>query len=275
MQNEWNDAEDYHNLSGYESNAGNANYCNDNSQPEIFHSEDYFSHHDGSEASNIAESAVGHEPGNRANFLQSNDDNFDSDSDSTDMGIFNLNKCKKSNEPIRPGDVIEYWNPIFVKGSAQGKRTATVLSVDPSNDNDCSLRLSNIEVIPDTLEIRRVKTMSYRKRKDEDNRIKRKRNSDPRSESEELEMDIAPGPGQIDHPGVTRLISDFALQKWKQPKRLEEFMEMETEAKRMGRIMENNRKIMEKKAKKDGFAPMSRTARCWVCYSLETLKNSK
>ena len=74
MQNEWNDAEDYHNLSGYESNAGNANYCNDNSQPEIFHSEDYFSHHDGSEASRIGESPVGHEPGNRDNFSQSNDD---------------------------------------------------------------------------------------------------------------------------------------------------------------------------------------------------------
>eukprot|EP00552_Chaetoceros_brevis_P004583 CAMPEP_0197744624 /NCGR_PEP_ID=MMETSP1435-20131217/39443_1 /TAXON_ID=426625 /ORGANISM="Chaetoceros brevis, Strain CCMP164" /LENGTH=65 /DNA_ID=CAMNT_0043336067 /DNA_START=30 /DNA_END=224 /DNA_ORIENTATION=- len=64
----------------------------------------------------------------------------------------------------------------------------------------------------------------------------------------ELEMDIAPGPGQIDHPGVYRLIRDFALQKWKEPERLEEFMEMETEAKRMGRIMEKNRKIMEKKA---------------------------
>jgi len=187
---------------------------------------------------------------------QSNDGTNDSDDDSMDMGIFNLHKCKKSNEPIRPGDVIEYWNPIFVKGSAQGKRTATVLSVDPSNDNDCSLRLSNMEAIPDTTEIRRVKTMSYRKRKDKDNRIKRKRNSNPRRESRELVMDIAPGPGQIDHPGVYRLIRDFALQKWKEPKRLEEFMEMETEAKRMGRIMEKNRKIMEKKAKKDGFAPM-------------------
>ena len=125
MHNEWNDAEDYNNLSGYESNSGDAIVI---SQEEIFHSEDYFSHHDGSEASSIGESAVCHEPGNIDNVSQSNDDKIENDDDSMDMGIFNLNKCKKSNEPIRPGDVIEYWNPIFIKGSALGKRTATVLS---------------------------------------------------------------------------------------------------------------------------------------------------
>ena len=56
MQKEWNDSEDYNNLSGYESNAGDAIHCNDNSRQEIFHSEDYFSHDDGSEASSIGES---------------------------------------------------------------------------------------------------------------------------------------------------------------------------------------------------------------------------
>ena len=71
MHNEWNDAEDYNNLSGYESNSGDAIVI---SQEEIFHSEDYFSHHDGSEASSIGESPFDHEPGNRDNFSQSNDD---------------------------------------------------------------------------------------------------------------------------------------------------------------------------------------------------------
>jgi hypothetical protein len=39
----------------------------------------------------------------------------------------------QSNEPIRPGDVIEYYCPIFVTGDPRGLRQATVLAVDPNH----------------------------------------------------------------------------------------------------------------------------------------------
>ena len=192
---------------------------------------------------------------------QSNDNKNDSDEDSMDMDIFNLHKCKKSGEPIRPGDVIEYCNPMFVKGSAQGERSTMVLSVDPSNYDEhghYSLRLSNMEVIPDTTEVRRVKIMTYRRRNvKDDNRIKRKRNSNGKSHaSKELGVELDPELGQIDHLGVSRLIHDFTLVKWDQPPRLFELTQMGTEQMRMETIMKKNHEIMEKNAKKDGFAPM-------------------
>ena len=41
----------------------------------------------------------------------------DSDDDSSLMNfIFNLGKPTKSNEPLRPGDVIRYYSPMYVYG---------------------------------------------------------------------------------------------------------------------------------------------------------------
>ena len=53
---------------------------------------------------------------------------------------------EQSNEPIRPGDVIEYYSPIHVAGDPRGLRQATVLSVDP--DDETPLVLSNGEGLP-------------------------------------------------------------------------------------------------------------------------------
>jgi hypothetical protein len=115
-----------------------------------------------------------------------------------------------------------------------------------------------MEVIPDTTEVRRVKIMTYRRRKvKDDNRIKRKRNSNGKSHaSKELGVELDPELGQIDHLGVYRLIHDFTLVKWEQPPRLLELTQMGTEQMRMETIMKKNHEIMEKNAKKDGFAPM-------------------
>eukprot|EP00979_Chaetoceros_neogracilis_P000631 scaffold160_cov234-Chaetoceros_neogracile.AAC.1 len=66
-----------------------------------------------------------------------------SDSDDDLMIKRKVKKC----EPIRPGDVIEYYSPMFVFGNKQGHRVATVMAVNPKRDT--ILKLSNNECIPD------------------------------------------------------------------------------------------------------------------------------
>lgn len=60
-----------------------------------------------------------------------------------------------SNEPLRSGDVIFYYHPVFGAGTKLGERTATVLAVRP--ENDVILRLDNNECLDNDHQIQRVK----------------------------------------------------------------------------------------------------------------------
>lgn len=63
------------------------------------------------------DAGTGATPTDQSQLSESQSVQDDSDDDcSIDMGIFDLGKCTKSDEPIRPGDEIEYYNPIFIYG---------------------------------------------------------------------------------------------------------------------------------------------------------------
>ena len=64
-------------------------------------------------------------------------------------------KRKKRTEPLRPGDLIEYTCPIFVAGSRQGRRTAIVLSTDPSQKK-YPIVLNNAELLSRDVHIKRI-----------------------------------------------------------------------------------------------------------------------
>ena len=125
----------------------------------------------------------------------------------------------QSNEPIRPGDVIEYYCPIFVSGDARGLRQATVLAVDP---NDVMpLVLSNGEGLPNGTKVKRIKVMS--------------------------------GDELVDHPGIFRCIARFKLTKRGSATAADG---ISMEAARFGAIMTKNISRLKEKAEADGFAPM-------------------
>lgn len=63
----------------------------------------------------------------------------------------------RKNEPIRPGDVILYFDPIFPAGDKRGRREATVISVDPRRKP--VLVLSNSAVLQDSTQVCRTKIM--------------------------------------------------------------------------------------------------------------------
>jgi hypothetical protein len=124
-----------------------------------------------------------------------------------------------SNEPIRPGDVIEYYCPIFVSGDARGLRHATVLSVDP-NDS-MPLVLSNGEGLPRSTKVKRIKVMS--------------------------------GNELVDHPGIFRAMDRFKLTKRGSATAADAIT---MEASRFGAIMKKKINRLREKAEADGFAPM-------------------
>ena len=125
----------------------------------------------------------------------------------------------QSNEPIRPGDVIEYYCPIFVSGDARGLRQATVLAVDP---NDVMpLVLSNGEGLPNGTKVKRIKVMS--------------------------------GDELVDHPGIFRSMHRFKLTKRGSATAADA---ISMEAARFGAIMKKNISRLKEKAEVDGFAPM-------------------
>ncbi|KAL7551083.1 hypothetical protein ACHAWF_014281 [Thalassiosira exigua] len=125
----------------------------------------------------------------------------------------------RSDEPIRPGDVIEYYSPIFVAGDPRGQRHATVLTVKA--DEDSSLVLSNGEVIPDDTKVKRIKVKS--------------------------------GDELLDHPGIYRPISRFKLIYGGSATAADAIA---MEASRFGAIMNKNISKAREKAEADGFAPM-------------------
>lgn len=137
--------------------------------------------------------------------------NFDPEANDLDEEI--------SNEPMRPGDVIEYYSPIFVVGDKRGLRQAAVLAVSP--DADVILNLSNGECLLEDTRVKRIKVM----------------------DGDEL----------FDHPGIYRPITSFKLVAGKVKGGSSGIM---NEAARFGDIFRKNLGKMQAKAEADGFAPM-------------------
>jgi hypothetical protein len=72
---------------------------------------------------------------------------------------------EKRSEPLRPGDVIQYCSPIFCAGDPRGRRTAIVISTDPSS-RDCMISLDNCEALPNEHLIKRVKVYEQNRQYD-------------------------------------------------------------------------------------------------------------
>jgi hypothetical protein len=136
-----------------------------------------------------------------------------------DPDEFRMDEEGISNEPIRPGDVIEYYSPIYVAGDPRGLRRATVLSIDPKDS--MPLVLSNGEGLPKNIKVKRVKVVS--------------------------------GDDLLDHPGIFRLICMFKLRKLGSATAADGIA-META--RFGCIMKKNISKMKMNAEGDRFAPM-------------------
>ena len=138
------------------------------------------------------------------------------DSDDFDFG----SEDEKSNEPLRPGDVIEYYSGIYVAGDPRGHREATVMAVKNPKE-EFPLVLDNGECIPNTTRVKRIKEM--------------------------VDGEL------IDHPGIYREIMKFRLKKSGTATAADGVAK---EAERFGRIMDRNMAKLKKKAEADGFAPM-------------------
>ena len=124
-----------------------------------------------------------------------------------------------SNEPIRVGDVIEYYSPIHVAGDPRGLRQATVLSIDPKNE--FPLVLDNAECIPNDTNVKRIK----------------------------VKMD-----GElVNHPGIFRPIIRFKLSKAGKATIADAVAKQSS---RFGNIVKKNIKKLKSKAEANGFAPM-------------------
>jgi len=68
---------------------------------------------------------------------------------------------KRKSEPLRCGDVIEYYNPIFVFGDDMGLKSATINAIEPKGNP--VLVLSSGDVLPIDTSVKRVKVMKRRK----------------------------------------------------------------------------------------------------------------
>jgi hypothetical protein len=108
------------------------------------------------------------------NSTYTNADNYDSDNFGTFEG--------QSKEHIRPGDVIQYYSPIFVAGDPQGLCETTVLLVDPAN-KIYPLVLCNGEGLPITNKVKCIKVI------------------------------LCSNNQLVDHPGIFRSIDWFKLTK--------------------------------------------------------------
>ena len=130
-----------------------------------------------------------------------------------------LAENETSNEPIRVGDVIEYYSPIHVAGDPRGLRQATVLAIDPKNE--IPLVLDNAECIPNDTNVKRIK--------------------------------VELGGELVGHPGIFRPISRFKLSRTGRATIVDALAKQTT---RIGGIMRKNMKRLKAKAEADGFAPM-------------------
>lgn len=147
------------------------------------------------------------------------DESYNSDDDI--RNVLNHGKKFVAKEPIRPGDVIEYYCPVFVYGSKQGLRQATVMSIDPNRK--FILELSNGELLDRDHKVKRIKVLS-------------------KFEGEDL---------LLDHPGVTRSIEKFKLLKLNKPHDLK----VETESGRLKRVIKGTIDTFMENVKNCDFAP--------------------
>ncbi|GKY96505.1 hypothetical protein MPSEU_000610100 [Mayamaea pseudoterrestris] len=64
---------------------------------------------------------------------------------------------ESSNEPLRPGDVIQYCSPMYVAGRPEGRCVAQVWNTDPKRQ--FPLVLSNGEFLPSDHQVKRIKEL--------------------------------------------------------------------------------------------------------------------
>ncbi len=93
----------------------------------------------------------------KANVDSSDDNSTYTNADNYDSKNFGEFKGQ-SKEPIQPGDVIQYYSPIFVAGNPQGLHETIVLLVDPANKN-FPLVLCNGEGLPISNKVKRIKVI--------------------------------------------------------------------------------------------------------------------
>ena len=118
-------------------------------------------------------------------------------------------------EPIRPGDTILYYNPIYPAGDRRGRTTTVVISINPQNKSR-TLELANNAVLDRGFQVCRIKTYSRGK--------------------------------STEHPGVFRKIDDFKLQKKEMSK--SQRAELMTEGDRAKKILKKNIEVFEGKVGK-------------------------
>lgn len=154
--------------------------------------------------------------------------NKDDDDDARMYGYISYNAGSKTKEPLRPGDIITYYNPMFTAGDKRGLRTAQVLIVRTKRTmkqtNLPMLTLSNGEVIPPETQVRRANILDYKNRE------------------------------VITHShGIYRRIETFKLKDMVFD--IEKFPQcvLEKETDRIGKILENNMRRFQEKLKEDGL----------------------
>lgn len=147
------------------------------------------------------------------------DQSYNSDDDI--RKVLDHGKKYVAKERILPGDVIEYYCPVFVYGSKLGLRHATVISVDP--DRKFILELSNGELLERDHKVKRIKVLS-------------------KFQGENV---------LLDHPGVTRAIEKFKLLKLGKPHDLN----IETESTRLKRAIKGTIDTFMENVKDCDFAP--------------------
>jgi hypothetical protein len=147
------------------------------------------------------------------------DESYNSDDDI--RKVLDHGKKYVAKERILPGDVIEYYCPVFVYGSKQGLRHATVMSVDPKRK--FILELSNGELLDRDQKVKRIKVLS-------------------KFQGENV---------LLDHPGVTRAIEKFKLLKLNKPHDLH----IETESTRLKRAIKGTIDTFMDNVKDCDFAP--------------------
>lgn len=142
-------------------------------------------------------------------------------------------KSSRKKEPIRAGDVIEYHSSMYVSGDKRGKRTATVMSVNPKTDP--VLKLSNGEFLCRDQQVKRVKIF-----------VPGRKLSSPKQQL---------------HPGIFRTIDDFKLRfDDGSSKQFQVFLQQEeqkgntlNESKRLQSIITKNRKKLEEIVTQDSL----------------------
>mmetsp|Transcript_11975 Transcript_11975/g.17728 ORF Transcript_11975/g.17728 Transcript_11975/m.17728 type:complete len:404 (+) Transcript_11975:938-2149(+) len=152
------------------------------------------------------------------------DEQQQSDSDADTTGAEDCNgpvSSDRKTEPIKPGDVIEYYTHQFVSGDKRGHRRAVVLSVDPKRFP--VLVLDNSECLPKDTQIKRILVFQHRK--------------------------------HVEYDGIYRPVERYKLRKLDTPKALEgtdAAAGFKAEIKRVGEIVKKQMSKLQEDMKADG-----------------------